>query len=70
MATDDIDAPTEQALVEATTQGITGKAMTPFVLARASSTARGSGADRAHRHTAKPRRQIRGRFQTEVQRGG
>ena len=34
MAVDEIDALTEQALVEATTQGITGKALTPFVLAR------------------------------------
>lgn len=34
MASDDIDALTQQALDEATAQGITGKAVTPFLLAR------------------------------------
>lgn len=34
MASDEIDALTQQALAEATAQGITGKAVTPFLLAR------------------------------------
>jgi pseudouridine-5'-phosphate glycosidase len=34
MAVEEIDALTRQALVEATEQGITGKALTPFLLAR------------------------------------
>jgi pseudouridine-5'-phosphate glycosidase len=34
MALEEIDAITQQVLVEATAQGITGKAVTPFVLAR------------------------------------
>jgi pseudouridine-5'-phosphate glycosidase len=34
MGSDEIDALTQQALAEATAQGITGKAVTPFLLAR------------------------------------
>jgi pseudouridine-5'-phosphate glycosidase len=34
MRTEEIDAPTEQALAEAAAEGITGKAVTPFLLAR------------------------------------
>ena len=34
MTFEEIDALTQQALAEATTQGITGKAVTPFLLAR------------------------------------
>lgn len=34
MRFEEIDALTQQALAEATAQGITGKALTPFLLAR------------------------------------